>query len=51
MQILEYNDLDIKGLESKYQKLLVALTRDDFYASKLTQSFLDFNRRYRALRM
>ena len=35
MQILEYNDLDFKGLEVKYQKLLAALTRGDFYSAQV----------------
>lgn len=35
MELLEYNNLDIIGLEDKYQKLLSALRRDDFYSAKL----------------
>ena len=35
MQILVYNDLDLKGLEIKYQKLLTALTRGDFYSAQV----------------
>ena len=35
MHILEYNGLDTKNLEAKYQKLLTALTRGDFYSAQV----------------
>lgn len=35
MRILEYNDLDLRGLRSKYNKLLTALEKGDFYSAQI----------------
>jgi len=34
MQVLEYNDLDIKGLEAKYNKVKIAIKNQDFYTAQ-----------------